>query len=136
MFKVGQRVWEFVRGWGKVEEILEGAPYPVSVIFETEETESYTSDGREYESCPRVLFFKEFSAPDDALIPPVEYMNLLAGDVVLTTDKSILYVYSDSPSNKPDIKALFKIPRKLDDEYDVFSFSKHNIKKVIGNTRD
>ena len=45
MFKVGQKVWDVVRGEGVVTEILKWEEYPVIVEFDGEE-ESYTADGK------------------------------------------------------------------------------------------
>ena len=45
MFKVGQKVWDVVRGEGVVTEILKWEEYPVIVEF-GEEEESYTADGK------------------------------------------------------------------------------------------
>lgn len=136
MFKVGQRVWEFSRGWGTVDKILDGSPYPIHIIFETGEEESYTFDGKEYESASRTVFFREFSAPEDALVPPVEHISLKYGDVILTTDRTILFVCQDSSSHKDLVRILPRIPRNLDDEYDIMSYSKAHIKKVVGNIND
>lgn len=45
MFKVGQKVWDVVRGEGVVTDILKFEEYPVIVEFDGEE-ESYTTDGK------------------------------------------------------------------------------------------
>ena len=45
MFKVGQKVWDVVRGEGVVTDILKWEEYPVIVEFDGEE-ESYTTDGK------------------------------------------------------------------------------------------
>ena len=45
VFRVGQKVWAFVRGEGVVTDILKWEEYPVIVEFDGEE-ESYTTDGK------------------------------------------------------------------------------------------
>lgn len=45
MFRVGQKVWDVVRGEGVVTDILKWEDYPVIVEFDGEE-ESYTTDGK------------------------------------------------------------------------------------------
>ena len=46
MFRVGQKVWDVVRGEGVVTDILKWEEYPVIVEFDGEEEESYTTDGK------------------------------------------------------------------------------------------
>lgn len=136
MFKVGQKVWEFTMGWGAVTGIVEDGPYPIKVTFHTGATESYTDDGREFESCARVLFFNEFSAPEDALNPPIEHLALKYGDVILTDVRTILFVCQDSSPSKDTVRVLPSIPRGLDDEYEIYPILKKHVKKVIGNIND
>ena len=45
MFKVGQQVWDVVRGEGVVTDILKWEEYPVLVEFDDED-ECYTADGK------------------------------------------------------------------------------------------
>ena len=45
MFKIGQKVWDVVRGEGVVTDILKWEEYPVIVEFDGEE-ETYTTDGK------------------------------------------------------------------------------------------
>mgnify|MGYP003534318373 FL=1 len=45
MFKVGQKVWDVVRGEGVVTDILKWEEYPVLVEFDDED-ECYTADGK------------------------------------------------------------------------------------------
>ena len=45
MFRVGQKVWDVVRGEGVVTDILKWEEYPVIVEFDDEE-EFYTTDGK------------------------------------------------------------------------------------------
>ena len=46
-FKVGDRVWSLIYGWGNVNEIDSkiGSEYLVRVVFDSGEWESYTVDG-------------------------------------------------------------------------------------------
>lgn len=46
MFKVGQKVFDIVRGEGVVTYIEEDAEYPVYVKFDGDEEEDYTADGK------------------------------------------------------------------------------------------
>ena len=44
-FKVGDRVWSFIFGWGAVEEIDSEIMYPVYVNFDSGKTNTHTTDG-------------------------------------------------------------------------------------------
>ena len=46
MFKVGQKVWDIVRGEGVVTRIGDYGPYFIEVKFPSDREESYTEDGK------------------------------------------------------------------------------------------
>lgn len=71
LFKVKQRVWDFSRGYGTVNCIIddEKAKYPVVVVFDNGDTVYFTIDGKQYKRCNRTLFFEEISIPESALNP-------------------------------------------------------------------
>lgn len=70
--KVGDRVWDFILGWGTVIEINNDDDfiYPLTVEFENEQA-TYTFDGKRYmEDLNQRLFWKEikFKAPEKPFI--------------------------------------------------------------------
>ena len=69
LFKVGQRVWDFNRGYGTVTRIIdgEGDDYPVVVVLDDGNTIYFTIDGRYYKKYNRTLFFEEIPIPESAL---------------------------------------------------------------------
>lgn len=71
VFKIGQRVWDFSRGYGTVNRIIddEEEDFPVAVVFNEGNTIYFTIDGRYYKKCNRTLFFEEIPIPESALIP-------------------------------------------------------------------
>lgn len=58
-FKVGDVVYDVVKGKGKVTEINNGNTYPVFVIFSEDDCSTYTQDGRQWLEHNRTLFFSE-----------------------------------------------------------------------------
>ena len=46
MFEVGQKIWDVVRGEGRVVRIDNDLDYPVVVDFDTGRRESYATDGK------------------------------------------------------------------------------------------
>ena len=58
-FKVGDVVYDVVKGKGKVAEINIGNTYPVMVDFSEGDSSTYTIDGRQWIEYPRTLFFSE-----------------------------------------------------------------------------
>jgi hypothetical protein len=69
-FKVGQRVWSVLDGWGIVEHSStvkkENDNYPVCVRFDNKQTEHYTGDGkwREFDLRPTLFFDEPKEWPD------------------------------------------------------------------------
>ena len=60
MFEVGQEVWCLIFGKGKIDSMHSGgASYPIQVVFENGEIESYTSEGCILERGNRTLYFSE-----------------------------------------------------------------------------
>ena len=61
--KVGDRVWDFNLGWGKVIKVLKGDSFPIEVRFYIGEGrsdyESYTINGSELDNVRRTLFWDE-----------------------------------------------------------------------------
>lgn len=58
-FKVGDVVYDVVKGKGKVTEIDNGDTYPVFVIFSEDDCSTYTQDGKQWLEYNRTLFFSE-----------------------------------------------------------------------------
>lgn len=136
-FKVGQRVWSFIQGWGTVDELRDDlGEYYVGVKFDDAEYLYYTPDGQWAVGEKRSLFFKEIPIPADALVPPVEYLSLRKGDVVYFKDGDFGYVESTSNSNDSVFTYYENVPQKLDDAFSVMTTHKSTIKKVVGNIYD
>lgn len=71
-FRVGDRVWDFQFGWGRINEIAVDA-YPVGVYFdERPGIEWFSKDGKyeDHESLHRTLFFEEIPIPESAIKRP------------------------------------------------------------------
>lgn len=67
-FREGDRVWDFVYGWGEVVAIIKSdLPYSIHVYYESGASETYDYSGCSISKRNRTLFFGEFSAPDDCL---------------------------------------------------------------------
>ena len=67
MFHKYDKVWDFMRGWGVVENVGKNTRYPFGVTFEDGGQSLYYSEEgccREYTT--RTLFFKEIIIPYDA----------------------------------------------------------------------
>jgi hypothetical protein len=136
-FKVGQRVWSFLQDWGTVDELRDDlGEYYVGVKFDNGEYLFYTPDGRWSPEEKRSLFFREITVPSNALVPPVEYLSLKKGDIVLFTDGDFGYVENNSTANEHLFSYHFKVPQKLDDAFSAHTAQKTYIKKVIGNIND
>lgn len=59
--KVGDRVWDFLFGWGTIINICEDENhYPIEVMFELEDrTHEYKLDGKRYAARNQTLFWDE-----------------------------------------------------------------------------
>jgi hypothetical protein len=70
-FKVGDKVWDFVYGWGTVTSIIHGDEYPVKIKFPAFlSVQTYGFDGKSTPSANRSLFFAEIPIPKEALERP------------------------------------------------------------------
>lgn len=132
-FKLGQKVWNMQHGWGVVKDTNLSADYPICVEYNTGDCVSYTEYGVEFENENRTLFFKEIPIPEDALIPPVEEVELSVGDIVALTDGRIVYVEGYSDKTRKVFFCHSKIPRNLEDAFGPTSVQKSLIRKVMGN---
>jgi len=67
MFKLNQKVWSFVYGWGVIERIIPTDTFPIKVYFDTEARESYTEYGVAYPNQNQTLFHDEviFKIPSE-----------------------------------------------------------------------
>jgi hypothetical protein len=63
IFKVGDKVFDYTCGWGEVNRVDFNVEsfWPVGVIFESENTEAYTFDGRHYSTQAKTLSFTEYT---------------------------------------------------------------------------
>jgi hypothetical protein len=62
-FKVGDRMWCLVYGWGKITQIDYSEDYPITVKFDNFSVTYYTVDGKLSDSTKnRSLFFEEITA--------------------------------------------------------------------------
>lgn len=84
VFKVGQRVWCFIHGWGEVEKINLKGEYPIIVKLEKNgELATFTNNGIVFLGYKRSLFFSEIPIPPEALVPPKPKRELIpAGSAV------------------------------------------------------
>jgi hypothetical protein len=63
--RIGDRVWDILRGWGEVSSVTNDGYYTIAAEFGNGQESTYTVDGREYEDTPQTLFWDEikFEAP-------------------------------------------------------------------------
>ncbi len=57
--KVGDKVWSFEHGWGIVKELVYNLPYPIGVLFNNNQYETFTLDGKKEQFCNQTLFWDE-----------------------------------------------------------------------------
>jgi hypothetical protein len=69
-FKAGDRVWDFVYGWGEVTTTDSKCEnYPIKVKFKYDNI-TYSFDGKRSNELNRTLFFAEIPIPESALKRP------------------------------------------------------------------
>jgi len=137
-FKVGQRVWSFIQGWGTVTntEIDETTYYPILVQYDDGDQDTFTKEGERALSERRTLFFKEIPIPADALVPPVDEIILNVGDIILFNNGQLRYVAGYSGPEKDTVACHDSVPQDLDSAFNYVISNKKYIKKVIGNIND
>ena len=58
--KIGDRVWDFRRGWGTIKQIDFNTKYPLKVVFdEYDGDETFNIEGKEYNNLKPTLFWDE-----------------------------------------------------------------------------
>jgi hypothetical protein len=87
IFKVGDKVFDYTCGWGEVNRVDFNVEsfWPVGVIFESENTEAYTFDGRYYSTQAKTLSFTEYTLKGFSQERPEELPN--KGDIVWVRDE-------------------------------------------------
>lgn len=77
IFKVGDKVFDYSFGWGKVVDVTEEIWYPVEVMFEGEISKvMYTKEGkRSLEENEPVLSFTEYTLQGFSQERPVNYKD-------------------------------------------------------------
>ncbi len=77
--KIGDKVWSFEFGWGTVKELIYNSPYPIGVVFDNEQYETFTLDGKVEKSCNQTLFWNEvkFEVPKKTKLELKEYKYLV-----------------------------------------------------------
>lgn len=92
--KVGDKVWDFIYGWGNIINVIEDSPFPIMADFGNGRTISYEFDGKSYDTDinPR-LFWDEikFEIPEKPLNLEDELKNLEV--VEFKTDDYNYYLY-------------------------------------------
>lgn len=132
-FKVGQKVWCFLNGHGKVTDTDRDSAYCIGVDFDAGGFDTFTEDGKLSEGAQRTLFFKEIPIPDDAFFPPQEETILNTGDIVALNDGRIVYVESYSSETNKVFFCHNKIPQNFEEAFGPKSVQKSLIRKVMGN---
>lgn len=82
IFKVGDKVFDYTYGWGEVNRVDLNVEsfWPIGVIFESENTEAYTFDGRYYSTQAKTLSFTEYTLEGFSQERPEPLPN--KGDIV------------------------------------------------------
>ena len=74
--KVGDKVWDFVMGWGKIVSIKKNKSYPIKVKFNNT-CDTYTLDGKLDKSSKNPsLFWNEFEIPEEACKKPLPDLEI------------------------------------------------------------
>ena len=60
-FKIGDRVYSILSGWGTVDKFKYPGDFPMTVTFDTGNNGQYTTDGRFYFNSPPILSFTEYT---------------------------------------------------------------------------
>lgn len=100
LFKVGQRVWDCLRGWGEIVEDRtqenNDLVYPIGVKFEKYTYMCrYTVKGQMNPAYNRTLFFEEIPIPESALKPKRWRANTGGEYYFINSGGSIDSVYED-----------------------------------------
>ena len=61
IFKVGDRVYDYRFGWGKITRLIDNVLYPIKVAFESDAFEYYTIEGSFFEGDKPALSFTEYT---------------------------------------------------------------------------
>jgi hypothetical protein len=72
--KVGDKVWDFIYGWGEIKKMnsIARQGFPMEVLFICDEdSEFYTYGGKEITEYNQTLFWDEFEIPKEAYIKPL-----------------------------------------------------------------
>ena len=127
MFEVGQEVWCLIFGKGKIDSKHSGgASYPIQVVFENGEIESYTSEGCILERGNRTLYFSEpevIGETEPRFIPELKSGTWVIAVNRQTHETSVFVVFED---RRHDV--LLKKPYESDGIYtyrkDQYGFSR------------
>ena len=92
VFKVGDKVYCILYGWGIVYKIDDDDSYPVDVNFKLEgdmDTISYTCDGRLYSNTSPTLSFTEYTLDDFSQERPIELPEV--GEEIMVSDNGTIW---------------------------------------------
>ena len=88
-----ERVFDLRFGHGKITEIIKRDSYPVKVLFDSDVTESYTTDGRSTNHGNVFLSLKEYNLTDGGFVSIDSEIPIRVGDMVYCwDDESDAYV--------------------------------------------
>ncbi len=130
--QVGDRVWDFVLGWGIITSIKEKSDFPLTVIFDCKDYYIYTLEGKGYRSDlqPR-LFWNEikFEIPEK----PFDLERLLKELKVkiFTIEERNCYLYWSNEDRK--IKYIHDY---FNQNPSIIYFSEDSIQKFMEKIKD
>jgi hypothetical protein len=71
MFRVGDRIWCSIYGWGEVNLINEFKEFGLNCFFDNGKIDCFLLDGRNGEDSLRVIFFDEIKPQESAFVRPI-----------------------------------------------------------------
>ena len=84
-FKVGDRVYCIINGWGTIKDIREMDKFPIRVSTKEEEINSYSTDGRYFSCSQPTLSFTEYTLNGFSQERPVDIPEV-GEEIIVSVD--------------------------------------------------
>jgi len=117
IFKIGDRVYCILSGWGTVDKFTYSSDYPMTVMFDIGNAEHYTTDGRFYFNSPPILSFTEYTLNGFSQERPIELPEL--GEEIMVSDDGKTWEIGRFREYTPQ----YKYPVEVEIGEDKYSYS-------------